>query len=232
MIDISLALRLQLSLVLVIGAAFLRKGAWIYLAIYGIIALLWSFFQRVPLRRLTGLLGTELIFLLFTALPLGWEKASFLLMRSLICLLTMNTFLLTLPLHSFGIALKSLPLPKGLKENLLLAGQYLEILLDEVKRMRHGAQLRGLNGTAVWLRYASAGMIGSLYIRSLERAERVYAAMVARGYHGQLPQESTLTKKELTLLIIALVISLAITTASYLLPQDLRSYVSENLIFA
>jgi cobalt/nickel transport system permease protein len=217
MFNISIALRLQLSLIVVIGTAFLKKGAWTCLAIYGAIALFSSVIQRVPLRRLTGLLGTELIFLLLTALPLGWEKASFLLARSVVCLLTMNTFLLTLPKHSFGIALKSLPLPRGLKESLLLAGQYLEILLDEVKRMQKGAQLRGLSGTAVWLRYASASMIGSLYIRSLERAERVYAAMVARGYNGQLPQESTLTNKELTLLIIAVVISTCVTTASYLL---------------
>jgi cobalt/nickel transport system permease protein len=215
MLNLSLPLRLQLCLVLVIGTAFLKKGAWIYLVIYGIIALVWSFFQRVPLRRLTGLLGTELIFLLFMALPLGWEKASFLLARSLICLLTMNSFLLTLPPHSFGIALKSLPLPQGLKENLLLAGQYLEILLNEVKRMQRGAQLRGVNGKALWLRYASAAMIGSLYIRSLERAERVYAAMVARGYRGQLPQDSTLTRKELILIITATAAATMITATSY-----------------
>ncbi|WP_254626022.1 hypothetical protein [Nostoc sp. TCL240-02] len=36
----------------------------------------------------------------------------------------MNSFLLTLPPHSFGIALKGLPVPAPLKENLLLAGQY------------------------------------------------------------------------------------------------------------
>jgi cobalt/nickel transport system permease protein len=29
-------------------------------------------------------------------------------------------------------------------------------------------------------------MVGSLFLRSLERSERVYAAMVSRGYDGQL----------------------------------------------
>ena len=44
----------------------------------------------------------------FLALPLGVERASFLLVRSLVCLVTMNSFLLTLPPHSLGIALKGL----------------------------------------------------------------------------------------------------------------------------
>ena len=107
MLKISLPLRLQLSLIIVIGAAFLRQYAWSNLLVYGAIALIWVCILQVPVRKLGGLLGTELIFLSLVALPLGWERASFLLVRSLICLIVMNSFLLTLPPHSFGIALKS-----------------------------------------------------------------------------------------------------------------------------
>ncbi|WP_035139295.1 energy-coupling factor transporter transmembrane component T family protein [Fischerella sp. PCC 9605] len=215
MLKISLPLRLQLSLVIVVGAALLKYEAWNWLAAYGAIALIWAILLRVPIRKLTGLLGAELLFLSFVALPLGWERASFLLIRSLICLVTMNSFLLTLPPHSFGIALKGLPVPSGLKENLLLTGQYIEILLAEVTRMQRAAQLRGLNGTAAWLRYASAAMIGSLYLRSLERAERVYAAMVVRGYKGTLPVDSTLRAKERFVVLLACAIAVSLTLASY-----------------
>lgn len=215
MLKLSLPLRLQLSLVIVIGAALLKHYAWSNLLVYGAIALLWMFLLRVPIRKLGGLLGTELIFLSLMALPLGWERASFLLVRSLICLVTMNSFLLTLPPHSFGIALKGLPVPVPLKQNLLLAGQYLEILLSEVARMQRSAQLRGLNGTGGWLRYASASMIGALYLRTLERAERVYSAMIARGYNGQLPIDSTLRPKERFTLIIVGITATCITFNSY-----------------
>ncbi len=214
--QISLALRLQLSLIFVIGAALLKYHAWNYLGIYGAIAILWATFLRVPIRRLTGLLGVELLFLSFVALPLGWEKASFLLVRSLICLVVMNSFLLTLPPHSFGIALKSLPLPKAFKESLLLAGQYLEILLAEVQRMQRAAQLRGLSGTTGWLRYASAAMIGSLYLRSLDRAERVYGAMVTRGYKGEMPIDSPFRGKHRFAVVVVSAIATTLTVASYL----------------
>ena len=212
---LSLPLRLQLSLVIVVGAALLKQGAWTWLGAYGAIALLWAVILRVPIWKLFGLLGAELIFLSLLALPLGFERASFLLVRSFICLVTMNSFLLTLPPHSFGIALKGLPVPAGLKESLLLAGQYLEILLAEVNRMQRGAQLRGLSGAAGWLRYASAAMIGALYLRSLQRAERVYAAMLARGYNGQLPVDATLRPKERYLVLAACAIAASLTLASY-----------------
>ena len=216
MMQISLPLRLQLSLIIVIGAAFLKYHTWSNLLVYGAIALVWVYLLQVPLPKLGGLVGTELIFLSLVALPLGWERASFLLVRSLICLIVMNGFLLTLPPHSLGIALKSLPIPAPLKENLILAGQYLEILLLEVTRMQRSAQLRGLNGTAGWLRYASAAMIGALYLRTLDRAERVYAAMVARGYNGKLPLDSPLKPKERFTLLIAGVIATCLTLSSYL----------------
>jgi cobalt/nickel transport system permease protein len=183
--------------------------------VYGAIALCWACLLRVPIGKLTGLLGAELIFLSLLALPMGFERASFLLLRSLVCLVVMNSFMLTLPPHSFGIALKGLPLPAGLKESLLLAGQYLEILLSEVTRMQRGAQLRGLSGTAGWLRYASAAMIGSLYLRSLQRAERVYAAMISRGYNGNIPTDTSLKSKEKIAILIASAIATSITMASY-----------------
>jgi len=213
---ISLQLRLKLSLVIVIGAALLKQAAWLWLGVYGAIAFLWAIVLQVRVLSLGQLLGAELLFLSFLALPLGFERASFLLVRSLVCLLTMNSFLLTLPPHSFGVALKGLPLPNGLKETVLLAGQYLEILLSEVTQMQRSAQIRGLAGPSGWLRYASAAMIGSLYLRSLQRAERVYAAMVARGYQGQLPVDATLRPKERAALVIAAVLAVGLTLASHL----------------
>ncbi len=212
---LSIPFRLRLSLTIVIGIGFMKTGAWLWLGIYGAIALVWSFWLRAPVRSLAQLLGAELIFLSLLALPQGWERASFLLLRSLISLLIMNSFILTLPPHSFGIALKGLPLPEGLQEIVLLAGQYLEILLSEVNRMKISAQLRGLSGTVGWLRYVSASTIGALYLRSLDRAERVHAAMLIRGYQGKFPADSKSTPKERLWLSVTILTAAGLTIASY-----------------
>lgn len=214
----SIPARLRIALIFTIGTALLKLGAWAWLGVYGAIALGWAISLRVKVRSLLSLLGAELVLLTIIALPLGWEKASFLLLRSLVCLLFVNSFLLSLPPHSFGIALKGLPLPAGLQENVILAAQYLELLLGEVQQMQRAAQCRGLKGTAGWLRYVSAATIGSLYIRTLDRAERVYGAMLARGYRGELPVSVKSTLRENVTLAIAAIVSCGLTFASYFYP--------------
>ncbi|CCH66075.1 Transmembrane component NikQ of energizing module of nickel ECF transporter [Richelia intracellularis HM01] len=212
----SVPLRLHLSLITVVGAALLEYGDWFYLSMYAVISVLWVIGLQVAIENLIKLLGVELIFLTFLVLPMGWEKASFLLIRSLICLLIMNSFVLTLPPHSFGIALKGLPLPVAFKEILLLAGQYIEILVGEVQRMQRAAQMRGLGGANSWLRYTNAAMIGSLYLRSLNRAERVYSAMEIKGYKGNFPLDSSFKTSDYLVVLVMITTTMVITIASYL----------------
>jgi cobalt/nickel transport system permease protein len=82
--------------------------------------------------------------------------------------------------------------------------------------MKTAAQLRGLSGTGGWLRYVSSATIGALYLRSLDRAERVYAAMTIRGYQGTFPTGSKSTPKERILLVIAILIAAGLTISSYI----------------
>lgn len=212
---IPLHLRLQLTLIFVVGVALLKTGAWFWLGIYGAIAFFLSMLLRSPLKPLLKLLGAELIFLTFMALPLGFERASFVLTRSLICLFALNSCLLSLPPNSQAIALQSLPLPKAFKEIALLASHYLIILISEVAQMQQAAKCRGLKGTAGWLRYASAALIGALYLRSLDRSERVYKAMIVRGYQGQLPVATKTTLKQRFALWFAMFVAMSLTVASY-----------------
>ncbi len=215
MTKFSISFKLRVSLILVIGIALLKTSVWWALASYGAIALSWLIFLKPSLKILSQLLGAELMLLSLLALPMGYEKASFMVSRSLLCLLIMNSFLLTLPPHSLGIALKGLPLPQIFQEIILLTGQYLEILISEIKQMQQAAKLRGLSGSSGWLRYTSAAMIASLYLRSLDRAERVYHAMVVRGYEGKLPLEYQLTRKDNLALMILLIFTSLLTISSY-----------------
>jgi cobalt/nickel transport system permease protein len=67
--------------------------------------------------------------------------------------------------------------------------RYLEVLAAELARMRTAAACRGGNPRWLWqVRDVTTGL-GALIIRSFERGERVYLAMVSRGYTGALPAE-------------------------------------------
>lgn len=65
--------------------------------------------------------------------------------------------------------------------------RYLELVADELARMRVAMASRGHDPR--WLHQARpiASATGALFIRSYERGERVYDAMLARGYTGVMP---------------------------------------------
>ncbi|MGX6603329.1 cobalt ECF transporter T component CbiQ [Micromonosporaceae bacterium Da 78-11] len=66
--------------------------------------------------------------------------------------------------------------------------RYLDVLADDARRMRIARLSRGYDPRFLWQVKAFAVSIGSLFLRAYERGERVYLAMVSRGYTGRLPR--------------------------------------------
>lgn len=66
--------------------------------------------------------------------------------------------------------------------------RYLELIVDELGRMRVAMASRGFEPR--WLHQARpiANSAGALFVRSYERGERVHSAMLARGFTGTMPQ--------------------------------------------
>jgi cobalt/nickel transport system permease protein len=65
--------------------------------------------------------------------------------------------------------------------------RYGDVVVDEMRRMRIAQRSRGYDGRWIWQARAVAASAGALFVRSYERGERVYLAMVSRGYDGSLP---------------------------------------------
>jgi cobalt/nickel transport system permease protein len=65
--------------------------------------------------------------------------------------------------------------------------RYLDVLADEARRMRIARISRGDDPRFVWQLRGFAAGVGSLFLRAFERGERVYLAMVSRGYAGRMP---------------------------------------------
>ena len=67
--------------------------------------------------------------------------------------------------------------------------RYVNVVNDEMERMKVARASRGFEATGVkhWRVLATAA--GALFIRSYERGERVHLAMLSRGYSGTLPQD-------------------------------------------
>lgn len=89
-------------------------------------------------------------------------------------------------------ALRALRLPAILVAIVMLMYRYLFVLADQAERMmrarasRSAGVGRGAGGTIAWRAKSAGGMAGSLFVRTLDRSERIYMAMLARGYDGGL----------------------------------------------
>lgn len=81
--------------------------------------------------------------------------------------------------------LQTLRAPKVLVMTLSFAYRYLFVLIDEAMRMWRARDSRNFGGRWAWQVKTIGNMVGTLFIRSYERGERVYAAMLSRGYEGQ-----------------------------------------------
>lgn len=66
--------------------------------------------------------------------------------------------------------------------------RYLEVITDELKRMRIARESRGFESRNPRHWPVLAKSFGALFIRSYERGERVHLAMLARGYTGKMPE--------------------------------------------
>lgn len=103
--------------------------------------------------------------------------------------LTISAALLLIATTSFpGIcnALQRLGVPAPFTSQLLFLYRYIFVLMEEAMRMARARDLRtfGAHGTGikVFIR-----LIGLLFIRTMERAERIYQSMLSRSFTGSIP---------------------------------------------
>jgi cobalt/nickel transport system permease protein len=190
-------------LVLVIAATptgSYRPYLWYLLLLAGLTAL-----ARVPPLRLLRRLVVEVPFLLFVlallvlagppwlgvlgvtlSLP-GLHAAAGITLKASFGLLATALLAATTPLPEIITGLERLRVPRVFTAVAAFMVRYTDLLAGELARMRTAAVCRGANPRWFWqLRDVTAGL-GALVVRGFARGERVYQAMVSRGYTGALP---------------------------------------------
>jgi cobalt/nickel transport system permease protein len=101
----------------------------------------------------------------------------------------------TTPFTQLLVAMRAVRVPRLLVAIFGLMWRYLFVLVDEVLRlMRARASRSGHSdepgmkpgGSLRWRARVTGGMAGNLFLRSFERGDRIYVAMMARGYDGEV----------------------------------------------
>jgi cobalt/nickel transport system permease protein len=93
------------------------------------------------------------------------------------------------------VAMRALHVPQLLVSVFGLMWRYMFVLVDEASRMLRARSSRSgqsdspgarQGGSISWRAKVTGGMAGSLFLRAFERSDRIYMAMVSRGYDGEV----------------------------------------------
>lgn len=200
---------------LVIYCFFVSAIHTIYAALVALsISLLALVASRLPwertLRRLksmSGFLGMFLVLLPFTVrgsagetliifgglerFPFhvsGFWTAAVIVLKATSIALLMDPVFSTAPFPVTLQALSTLGIPLVICQMVVLSHRYVHLFLAEIKRMYRAMQVRGFHNQPTLQSIQALGnFLGMVIVRSFDRTQRVYEAMMSRGYSGSFP---------------------------------------------
>jgi len=180
-------LKLGVALGMIVGTVLApptAAGWFVGMAVVLAVAVMLS---RVPVLFLLKRLAWLSPFVLSVALVNAWQPAArgswqTVALKSTICLLTVIVVSNTTPFSRILRVLKALHVPSLLITTIALMHRYLFVLVEEAERMRRARASRTFmrDRRARW--HALSTVVGQLFVRASERAERIYDAMCARGW--------------------------------------------------
>jgi cobalt/nickel transport system permease protein len=202
--------RILAVLIMLMAIALTPNARWLTWMFYacGIVAMLQI--SRIDLWRLSQRLAVESVFMGVMVLGTLWRSGGELLWQwgglqittlgvitlgSVSCKLILSLTLLNLltfitPIPQLLKALSSLRVPPLLVAILASMYRYLDVLIEEFATMKRAAIARNLMAGKHWPGIVIGNMIGALFIRTYDRGNRIHAAMLSRGYSGDIqPQQ-------------------------------------------
>jgi cobalt/nickel transport system permease protein len=179
--------KLGIALVVIVGTvcAPLQFTGW-FVGVAVLLALT-VLLSRVPplflLKRLLLLspfvLGVALVNAFESSARAAWPGVA---IKSALCLLTVILVSNTTPFSKILRVLRFVRVPALLITTIALMHRYLFVLADEAGRMRRARASRTFKRGRRFHWNTLATVVGQLFVRASERAERIYDAMCARGW--------------------------------------------------
>jgi cobalt/nickel transport system permease protein len=224
---------------MVFAIALTPNGRWWTWTIYGLGVLGVIFFSRVTKKVLLKRIAVEFAFIGVVLLGTLFREGGEVLwswgvlqittegltvlgsvtIKALLSLLTLNILTLTTSVPALLNALTVLRVPPLLVATLASMYRYISVLIREFKAMRKAALSRNLTGKTGWQLLVIGNMMGTLFIRTYERGERIYQAMLARGYQGVPVVEKVPSGGRRDLIVLTLTTVLALVGQVIYLPQ-------------
>jgi cobalt/nickel transport system permease protein len=180
-------IKLAIAVAIMVGTVLLpRRPDLLYCIPAAVLLVLWPF-SRMPasyaFRRLLMvqifIVGIALLTLLRPSeAPIFFSA----FLKSNLCVFAMLLLTWTTPFYDILQELRRLRLPAVMLTTLALMYRYLPVLAEESRRMQRARASRTYSRKQRLAWRSITTIVGQLFIRSADRAERIYLAMCARGW--------------------------------------------------
>ena len=169
------------------------------------LAVVWLGLARLPLKQVAArlLVVNSFMFFLWVVLPFtypgevlwrlgplaltrqGLLFTGLITLKSNAIIIALIALVATVPVVTLGQAMHRLRFPDKLCHLLLFTYRYLYVFEEEFRRLVQAMKIRGFQPRTDLHTYRSyAYLAAMLLVRSYDRAERVFQAMLCRGFHG------------------------------------------------
>jgi len=214
---------------LIISIAMLKTLPLAIVALIVVIMILW--FSNLPAHFVSHGMTGVIIFLLpfflimpvtypgessasFLGMPFAWEGfrlALLIFIKAVSIVLTSFAIFGSSRFDVSMIALQRLKCPKIMTQMLLFTYRYTYTFLEEMRRMHTSMNVRGfIPRTNAYTLSTFGNFVGTLLVRSFERTERVYKAMLSKGYQGEFHSLVTFESNRYDWIKLILIIIMAV----------------------
>lgn len=157
----------------------------------------------------------------WTASDAGLEAVLSILLKSWLCVSAAVVLTATTQASDLLRALRGLHAPRIIVATVSFMYRYLFVIGEEAQRLMRARECRSASlgeasgGGIGWRAHVLGNMVGSLFLRSYERAERVYDAMRSRGYDGEMRSLAVTSLRRADYTALAIVAGLLAALETY-----------------
>lgn len=156
----------------------------------------------------------------------GWISFASILLKLMLTLSAAVILIATTRFDALCFALNRFGIPKAITTQLVLLYRYVFVLVDQASRMVNAWSLRSFGKRKLSINVFSS-LIGHLLVRSLDRAHRIYWAMVSRGFNGEIRLFRPLAFRWSDFLFVAGWVGFFVSVRLYNIPLWFGQFVME-----
>ena len=157
----------------------------------------------------------------WTATTEGLEALTSILLRSWLSVIAATLLTATTEADHILRSLRAIGVPYILVSTMSFMWRSIFVIGEEAQRMLRARESRSVKlgkkvgGSIRWRASVAGHMVGSLFLRTINRSERIYVAMQSRGYTGELRSLHHFSMRSVDIVAVGVMVAALVTIQVY-----------------